>query len=62
MLIIPREKGQGIVIDHDIVLTVVDIQEDEIRLEIRNPSEVTVQELEAGGTMRQPVAAAQRPR
>ena len=42
MIVIPRKKGESIVILNDIVITVVEIRGDKVRLEIDAPKEVTV--------------------
>jgi carbon storage regulator len=42
MVVIPRKVGESIVIGQDIILTVVEIKEDKIRVEIEYPPEATV--------------------
>ena len=62
MIVIPRKVGQSIVIDHDIILTVVEIQEDKIRLEIEHPPEATVHRQEVYEAIQRPEMASTRPR
>jgi len=57
MLVIPRKKGESIVIDHDIILTVIEIQEDKIRLGIEHPPEATVHRREVVEATRRTEAA-----
>jgi len=40
MLVIPRKKGEGIVIGDEIIVTVVEIREDKVRLGVDCPKEV----------------------
>ena len=42
MIIIPRKKGESVVISDDIILTVIEIQGDKVRLGIEHPKGVTV--------------------
>ena len=44
MLVIPREKDQGIVISDHITVTVLDISDDEVRLGIDIPEEMSVRQ------------------
>ncbi len=41
MIVIPRKKGQSIVID-DIILTVIDVRGDKVRLGVELPEGVSV--------------------
>ena len=61
MLVIPRNKGQSIVIGHDIVLTVVEIKGDKVRLAIEHPPDATVHRREVYEAIRQTRAEAPRP-
>jgi carbon storage regulator len=42
MLVIPRKKGESVVLDDDIVVTVLEVREDRIRLGIELPRGGTV--------------------
>jgi carbon storage regulator CsrA len=42
MYIIPRSENEGIVIDHDILVTVVEIGEDEVSIAIEYPEDTSV--------------------
>ena len=42
MIVIPREKGESVVISDDIILTVIDVRGDKVRLGIEHPKGVTV--------------------
>lgn len=42
MLVLTRAKGQKIMIGHDIVLTVVEVNGDQVRLGIDAPSDISV--------------------
>ena len=42
MLVLARERGQSIVIDHSIVVTVVQVRGDKVRLGITAPREMAV--------------------
>jgi carbon storage regulator len=42
MLIIPRSKNQSIVINDDIIVNVIEIGDDEVRLSIEYPEDVSV--------------------
>ncbi len=46
MIVIPRKKGESIVIGNNIIVTIVDIQGDEVRISIEHPREVTVERRE----------------
>ncbi|MDK8181633.1 carbon storage regulator CsrA [Paenibacillus sp. UMB4589-SE434] len=42
MLVLTRAKGQKIMIGHDIVLTIVEVNGDQVRLGIEAPSHISV--------------------
>ena len=42
MIVIPREKGESVVISDDIILTVIEVRGDKVRLGIEHPKGVTV--------------------
>jgi len=42
MLVITRKKGEGIVIDDDIVITVVESQRGSVRIGIQAPPQVVI--------------------
>ena len=42
MIVLPRKKGESIVIDDDIILTVIEIRGDKVRLGVERPQEVSV--------------------
>ncbi len=46
MIIIPRKKGESIVIGDHIIVTIVEIDGDEVRISIEHPPEVTVERRE----------------
>ena len=46
MIVIPREKGESVVIGDDIILTVIEVRGDKVRLGIEHPKGVTVQRRE----------------
>jgi len=62
MIVIPRKVGESVVIDHDIILTVVEIHGDTIRVEIEHPPEATVHTGEVFESIQRGEAAALRPR
>jgi carbon storage regulator len=62
MIIIPRRVGESVVIDDDIILTVVEIQGDTIRVEIEHPPEATVHTQEVFESLRRGELASVRPR
>jgi carbon storage regulator len=43
MLVIPRQRGEGVIIDDDIIVTVIEVRDDEVRIGI---------EISNGGTIR----------
>jgi carbon storage regulator CsrA len=47
MLVIPRSKNQGVVIQDDIIINVVEIFEDEVLLSIEHPDNVLVEQSES---------------
>ena len=42
MIVIPRKKGESVVIGDDIILTVIQIRGDKVRLGVEHPKGVTV--------------------
>jgi carbon storage regulator len=42
MLVLTRKKGQALMIGHDIELSVIDIQGDQVRIGINAPKNVTI--------------------
>lgn len=42
MLVLTRKKGQAIIIGHDIELSIIDIQGDQVRIGINAPKSVTI--------------------
>ena len=46
MIVIPRKKNESVVINNDIILTVIEVQGDKVRLGIEHPKGVTVQRRE----------------
>ena len=42
MIVIPRKKGESVVIGDDIILTVIEVRGDKVRLRIEHPKSVTV--------------------
>ena len=42
MLVIPRKTGESIIIDDNIILTIIEVQDDKVRLGIEHPTGVTV--------------------
>ena len=46
MLVIPRKSAESIVIGDNIIVTIIEVQEDEVRLAIEYPRGVTVQRRE----------------
>ena len=47
MIVIPRKKGQSVVIGDNIILTVIKVRGDKVQLRIEHPKGVTVQRREA---------------
>jgi len=46
VIVIPRKKGESVVINDDIILTVIEVRGDKVRLGIEHPKGVTVQRRE----------------
>jgi carbon storage regulator len=46
VIILPRKKGESVVISDDIILTVIEVRGDKVRLGIEHPKGVTVQKRE----------------
>ncbi len=46
MLVIPRSKNQGVVIKDNIIVTVVDILDDEVLISIEHPDDVSIEQSE----------------
>jgi carbon storage regulator len=46
VIVIPRKKGESVVIGDDIILTVIEVRRDKVRLGIEYPKGVTVQRRE----------------
>lgn len=42
MLVLTRKKGQALMIGHDIELSIIDIQGDQVRIGINAPKSVTI--------------------
>ncbi len=42
MLVLTRKKGQALMIGHDIELSIIDIQGDQVRIGINAPKNVTI--------------------
>ena len=42
MIVIPRKKGESVVINDDIILTVIEIKGDKVRLGVEHPKGATV--------------------
>ena len=42
MIVFPRRKSESIVLDDDIILTVIEIRGDKVRLGVEHPKGVTV--------------------
>lgn len=62
MIIITRKKSEGIVIDDDIIVSVVEIRGDKVRLGIERPLEVPVHRGEVFEAIRRDTEAEQRHR
>lgn len=61
MLVLSRKKNESIVIDHDIVVTVVDIRGDKVRLGVEAPKDVPVHRREVEDAIKAGKPAADRP-
>lgn len=46
VIVIPRKKGESIVIGDNIIVTIVEIRGDEVRISIEHPPEITVERRE----------------
>ena len=53
MLVLSRKKGQSLMIGHDVEITVIDIQGDQVRLGISAPKSVAVHRKEVFEEIRQ---------
>ena len=42
VIVIPRKKGESVVINDDIILTVIEVRGDKVRLAIEQPKGVTI--------------------
>lgn len=42
MLVLTRKKGQAIIIGHDIEISIIDVQGDQVRIGINAPKSVTI--------------------
>ncbi len=62
MIVIPRKKGESIIIGDDIIVTVVEIRGDKVRLGIEHPPEVPVHRQEVFDAIRRARQTAERPR
>ena len=62
MIIITREKGEGIVINDNITVNVVDIRTDKVRLGIDHPADVPVYRREVFDAIHHEGMETQRPR
>ena len=54
MLIIPRKKGEGVVIGNNIIVTVIEIRGDKVRLGIEIPPGMPFHRKEVYDAMHQP--------
>ena len=61
MIVISRMKDEGIVIGDNIVITIKEIQGDEIRLDVEHPSGVPVEKRGCSGTIEQMVETSPQP-
>ena len=62
MFIIPRKKGESVVIGDDIIVTVVEIQGDRVRLSIKYPPDVPVHRREVFEAIRRAGHTPENPR
>lgn len=62
VIVIPRKVGESVVIGDGIVVTVVEIQGDNVRVQIDYPTEEPVHRREAIETVEQAEAVSPRPR
>ena len=47
VIVIPRKKGQRVVIDDEIILTVIEVRADKVRLGVELPEGVAIYKLDA---------------
>lgn len=52
MLVLSRKKGESIVVDNDVVITIVEVRGDRVRLGIDAPKEVPVHRKEVADAIR----------
>ena len=62
MIVISRKKGESIVINDDIIITVIEIRGDKVRLGIECPKEVPFHRGEVFQAIRRASEGAERPR
>ena len=62
MIVISRQVGESVVIDPNIILTVVEIQEDVVQVQIENLPEATVHTQESYDSARREEMVSIRPR
>ena len=60
MIVLPRKKGESIVIDDDIILTVIEIRGDKVRLGVEHPQGTTVHRGEVYEALSQAAASTSR--
>ena len=60
MLVLSRKKNESIVIDDNIVVTVVEVRGDKVRLGIQAPKEVPIHRSEIHEAIRNEQAAAEK--
>jgi carbon storage regulator len=60
MLVLSRKKNESIVIDENIVITVVEVRGDKVRLGIQAPKEVPIHRSEIHAAIRNERAAAEQ--
>ena len=61
MLVLSRKKNESIVIDDQIVITVVEIRGDKVRLGIQAPKEVPVHRMEVHDAIRNEQSSGESP-
>jgi carbon storage regulator len=62
MFVIPRKKGESVVIGDDIILTVVEIRGDKVRLGVEYPPDVPVHRREVFEAIRREEQSTENPR
>lgn len=62
MIIITRKKGEGIVINDNIIVSVVEVRSDKVRLGVEHPVDVSVEGPEDFDAVCQENERSQRPR